>query len=186
MADRRNCGCCLALISGVGLENKHTMAVFGFAVVAGFSLSGDLRPFRSRWIWIGGLIALAIAFPNLLWEARHGWPQIEVVRNAQQFKNVRDWAAAISWRAGAVLSPVTLPLWLGGLGLAVLRARGEAVPVSRLGLIVVVLAIFIFGDGKTYYPMGAYPMLMAAGGVAFEGFASQRALEERFESLIPR
>ena len=70
-------------VAGVGLENKHTTAVFGFAIVAGLVLSGEARVFRSRWIWIGGLIALAIFLPNLLWEARHGWPQIEVVRNAQ-------------------------------------------------------------------------------------------------------
>ncbi|MGA8144299.1 MAG: glycosyltransferase family 39 protein [Candidatus Acidiferrales bacterium] len=161
-------------IAGVGLENKHTMAVFGFAVVAGFSLSGDMRPFRSRWIWIGGLIALSIALPNLLWEAHHGWPQIEVVRNAQLFKNVR--IGPLRFLAEQVLfyQPVTLPLWLGGL--VWLFFAGDAKPFRFLGwAYVIVLAIFMVGDGKTYYPMGAYPMLMAAGGVAFQGFTGSHA-----------
>src|SRR6202041_3876250 len=74
-------------VAGLGLENKHRMLVFGFALVAGLVLSGQARLFRSKWIWIGAALALAIFLPNLLWEARHGWPQIEVVRNAQQFKN---------------------------------------------------------------------------------------------------
>ena len=46
-ADRRNSGCYSDVISGIGLENKHTMAVFGFGVVVGFLLSRELRPFRS-------------------------------------------------------------------------------------------------------------------------------------------
>jgi Dolichyl-phosphate-mannose-protein mannosyltransferase len=158
------------VISGVGLENKHTMAVFGFAIVAGFLLSRDLRPFRSRWIWIGGLIALALAFPNLLWEARHGWPQVEVVRNAQQFKNAPVGPLRFIGEQVLFYSPVMLPVWLGGL--AWLFVGREAKKFRFLGwTYLIVIAIFIFCDGKTYYPMGGYPMLMAAGGVAFEAFS---------------
>ncbi len=119
-------------ISGVGLQNKHTMAVFGFAVVLGFLLSGDLRPFRTRWIWLGGLIALALAFPNLFWEARHGWPQIEVVRNAQQFKNVAIGPLRFLGEQVLFYSPVTLPLWLGGL--LWLFSGTDAAAISVLGL----------------------------------------------------
>ncbi len=46
-------------IAGLGLENKHTMLVFGFALVAGLLISGKGRLFRSKWIWIGGAIAFA-------------------------------------------------------------------------------------------------------------------------------
>src|SRR5271168_2801917 len=36
-------------VAGVGLENKHTMLVFGFALVAGLLISGDRRVFLSPW-----------------------------------------------------------------------------------------------------------------------------------------
>ena len=173
-------------ISGVGLQNKHTMAVFGFAVVLGFLLSGDLRPFRTRWIWLGGLIALAIAFPNLFWEARHGWPQIEVVRNAQQFKNVAIGPLRFIGEQVLFYSPVTLPLWLGGLGWLFFSRAAKCFRFLAWAYLAI-LAIFIFGEGKSYYPMGAYPMLMAAGGVAFEGFArtpDRRVLRVAYPVLI--
>jgi 4-amino-4-deoxy-L-arabinose transferase-like glycosyltransferase len=162
----------LGLIAGVGLENKHTMAVFGFGIVLGLLLSGDLRPFRSRWIWIGGVIALAIAAPNLLWEVQHGWPQIEVVRNAQLLKNEPIGPLRFLGEQALFYSPITLPLWLGGL--AWLFSAREAKRFRFLGwTYLVVLAIFMIGDGKTYYPMGAYPMLMAAGSVVVEKFTGQ-------------
>ncbi len=38
----------------------------------------------------------------------------------------------------------------------------------------IVLGIFIVLHGKTYYPLPVYPLLMAAGGVAFESFTAAR------------
>ena len=174
------------LLAGVGLENKHTMAVFGFAIVAGFSLSGDVRPFRSRWIWMGGLIALAIALPNLVWEARHGWPQIEVVRNAQQFKNTQIGPLRFLGEQVLFYQPVTVPLWLGGLVWLFIAREAKRFRFMAWAY-VVVIAIFMVADGKSYYPMGAYPMLMAAGGVAFERFLrarSWRPLKIAYPALI--
>jgi hypothetical protein len=161
------------LIAGVGLENKHTMAVFGFGIVVGLLLSGDLRPFRSRWIWFGGLIALAIALPNLVWEFRHGWPQITVVRNAQLLKNEPVGPLRFLGEQVLFYSPLALPLWLGGLAWLFFAGEGRRFRFLAWAY-VIVLAIFIFADGKTYYPMGSYPMLMAAGGVAFENISANR------------
>ena len=137
-------------------------------------LSRDFRPFRSRWIWLGGLIALAIAAPNLIWEAQHGWPQFEVVRNAQLLKNEPVGPLRFLGEQILFYSPLALPLWLGGL--VWLLYVGDAKPFRFLGwAYLAVLAIFMAGDGKTYYPMGAYPMLMAAGGVAFEKVTAARS-----------
>src|SRR5271170_1644823 len=75
------------VVAGIGLENKHSMLVFGFALMGVLLLSRRWDIFKSPWIWLGGAIALAIFLPNLLWEMHNGWPQIEVVRNAQLYKN---------------------------------------------------------------------------------------------------
>ena len=104
------------LLSGVGLENKRTMAVFGFAIVAGFSLSRDCAaPFVSRWIWIGGLIASRVGVPESL------------VGSAERMAagGGGSQRAAVQERSGGPLrfigeqvlfySPVMLPVWLGGL-----------------------------------------------------------------------
>jgi 4-amino-4-deoxy-L-arabinose transferase-like glycosyltransferase len=176
------------LIAGVGLENKHTMAVFGFGIVVGFLLSRDFRPFRSRWIWIGGLIAFAIAAPNLIWETRHGWPQITVVRNAQLLKNEPVGPLRFLGEQVLFYSPIALPIWLGGL--AWLLSARDAKRFRFLGwAYLVVIAIFMIARGKTYYPMAAYPMLMAAGGVAFEKTSAAPAwkpLRVGYPTLIAR
>ncbi len=154
-------------VAGLGLENKHSMLVFGFAIVVGLLLSGQGNLFRSKWIWIGGAIALAIFLPNLLWEATHGWPQIQVVRNAQEFKNVPISPAQFLFEQVLFLQPLALPVWLGGLIWCFVSPEGKRFRFLGWAYLVV-LAIFIGFDGKSYYALPVYPVLMAAGGVALE------------------
>jgi hypothetical protein len=156
-------------LAGIGLENKHSMLVFGFALVVGLLLSGQAQLFRSKWIWFGGAIALAIFLPNLLWEARHGWPQIQVVRNAQEFKNVQISPAQFLFEQVLFLQPLALPIWLAGLIWYFASPQGKRFRFLGWAYLIV-MAIFIGLDGKSYYALPVYPVLMAAGGVALEKF----------------
>jgi hypothetical protein len=173
-------------VAGIGIENKHSMLVFGFAVAAGLLLSGEARLFRSKWIWIGALIALLIFLPNLIWEVRHGWPQIEVVRNAQRFKNENISPLRFLFEQILFLHPLELPLWLGGFAWLFAAKEGKHFRFLAWAY-VIVLAIFISMHGKSYYPLPFYPMLIAAGGVAFERFVAapnRRWLAFAFPALV--
>jgi hypothetical protein len=158
------------VVAGIGLENKHSMLVFGFALTAGLLLSGEYRLFRSKWIWLGALVALCLFLPNLIWEARHGWPQIEVVRNAQRFKNEVVSPVRFLIEQILFLHPVAFPVWLGGL-IWYFRRAGKSFRFLGWAYLILI-AVFMILNGKTYYPLPAYPLLMAAGGVAFESFAA--------------
>jgi Dolichyl-phosphate-mannose-protein mannosyltransferase len=158
-------------IAGVGIENKHTMLLFGFATIAGLLLTGHASILRSRWIWIGGLIALALFAPNLIWEARHGWPQAVVVRNAQVLKNVQIGPLRFLFEQVLFLNPLALPIWLGGLLWFFFSQEGKRFRFLGWGYLII-LAAFMVGDGKTYYPLPYYPILFAAGTIAWEGAKS--------------
>jgi hypothetical protein len=154
-------------LAGLGLENKHSMVVFGFGLVAGLLLSGQTRLFRSKWIWIGAAVALVIFLPNLVWESRNGWPQIEVVRNAQQFKNEAISPLQFLFEQVLFMQPLALPVWLAGLVWCFAAPEGKRFRFLGWSYLFV-LAIFIVLDGKSYYALPIYSELMAAGGVALE------------------
>lgn len=156
-------------IAGLGLENKHTMLVFGFALVAGLLISGKGHLFRSKWIWIGGAIALAMFLPNLIWEARNGWPQILVVRNAQEFKNVEIGPLRFIADQILFLQPIELPVWLAGFAWFFAAPAGKRFRFLGWAYLIVMI-IFICLHGKSYYALPIYPILMASGGVALEQF----------------
>ncbi len=64
-------------VAGIGLLTKLTMLFWGFAVVAGLLLTPQRAQFRTRWPWLGGLIAFGFLLPYILWNTAHGWPTWE-------------------------------------------------------------------------------------------------------------
>ncbi len=161
------------LLAGVGLLNKHTMGLFGAAIVVGLASTSRGRAlFRSRWIWIGAAAAFFVFLPNLVWNIREGFPFFELQRAIRE--DGRDVALSpLSFLAQQVLFllPVSAPLWLGGL--AWLLFGGPS--YRPLGIVyLAVLGALLVLDGRVYYLAPVYPTLFAAGGVAAERVFSGR------------
>ncbi|MEY2492087.1 MAG: hypothetical protein QOH24_1038 [Verrucomicrobiota bacterium] len=156
------------VIAGLGLENKHSMAFFAGALVLGILLTPERRQFTQPWIWLGGLIALVIALPNIVWQMQHGWPTWVLLQNiAHSHKNVVLTPAQFLSQQILLMNPATLPLWIAGLIWLLASREGRRYRVLGFAYLIA-LAEFIIMHGKNYYLAPAYPMLFAAGGVALE------------------
>jgi hypothetical protein len=66
-----------------------------------------------------------------------------------------------------VHNPVLFPLWAGSLLWLVVAQRARPYRFLDIAFIVIFTA-FVVLKGKNYYVSPAYPMLFAAGAVAFE------------------
>jgi len=164
----------LGVVLGLGLENKHSTAFFAAGILVGLLLTSERRHFAEKWIWLGGVIAFAIALPNILWQTLHHWPTYELLSNiALSNKNVALSPAQFIAQQAVFMNPGTLPLWLAGLFWLFGSRDGRRYNV--IGIIyLVTLAEFIVLHGKSYYLAPAYPMLFAAGGVAVERIFAAR------------
>ncbi|MCG6942426.1 MAG: glycosyltransferase family 39 protein [Thiohalocapsa sp.] len=58
--------------TGLGLLGKYTMVMIGPVFLVAL-LSVDRRALRTPWPYLGGLIALLVFLPNLVWNAQHDW-----------------------------------------------------------------------------------------------------------------
>ena len=104
------------VLSGVGLENKYSMLIFGAGIVFGMLLTPQRRSLTSPWLWIAGAIAFLIFLPNLLWNIQHHFPFLEV--QALVRRSGRDIPLGpLAFFAQEILTmlPLTLPIWLAGL-----------------------------------------------------------------------
>ena len=156
------------VLAGLGLENKHTMAFFGVAVVVALLLTRERRTFSRRWIWLGGLAAFIIFLPNLVWIVEHHFPhlqQLEVIR--QEGRNVTLSPVAFLAQQVLLVNPLALPLWLGGLAWLLAGREGRRYRLLAFAYLVVLVEL-LMTNGRVYYTAAAYPMLLAAGGVAAE------------------
>ncbi len=162
------------VLIGVGMENKYSTAFFAFAVVGALLLTPQRRFLANRWIWIGAAGSLLIFLPNLIWLVRHDFPFLELMHNIRNTHRdvVRGPIAFIADQA-KLMNPILFPLWAGGLVWLFLSREGSRFRI--LGWIYLLLLVaFIVLKGKNYYLAAAYPMLFAAGGVAFENLSRLR------------
>ena len=165
------------VLAGIGLENKHSMLIFGFGLIAGLLLTPQRRLLRTRWLWIGGLTAFVIFLPNLLWNVQHDFPFLELQQNIRRDgRNVDlSTAAFLGQEIGAML-PLSLPVWLAGLGYFFFEREGRG--FRALGWAWVIAAtLFITVNPRVYYLFPAFPMLFAGGGVLWEKWLTGRRVQ---------
>jgi 4-amino-4-deoxy-L-arabinose transferase-like glycosyltransferase len=67
-------------IAGLSMLNKNLLVLLPVALAVGLAVERRWSLLLSPWL-LGGVIGAAlIASPNLVWQAHHGWPQIDMAR----------------------------------------------------------------------------------------------------------
>jgi 4-amino-4-deoxy-L-arabinose transferase-like glycosyltransferase len=163
------------LLAGLGLQAKHTVVSVAGALVIGLALSRARRLLWSRWLWIGGLVAGAIALPNVIWQIQNGWPSLEFYANAHAYKNLPTPPLAVLGNQLLVMGPAAAPLWLAGLGFVLLRRDARDLRWMGWGYLILLGALVAAQSSRPDRLGGFYPALLAAGGVVLERAARRRA-----------
>ncbi len=156
------------VVAGLGLEEKYSIAIFGFAIVIGLLLTPHRRMLINRWFLVGGVLAFLIFLPNVIWNIRNHWPFLELMRNIKASgRDVALSPAAFFLQQILLLHPLTAPVWLSGL-IGLLVARRFRIFKLFGCAYLVSFAVFVALKGKNYYLAPIYPVLIAAGAVMFE------------------
>ena len=158
--------------AGVGLLNKPSMTFFLVALLVALILTPQRRILASRWAIAGILVMIVIALPHLLWQIHHHWPTLEFLENGRRGnKNIQLSPLAFTIQQVLTTGPLLLLIW--GAGLVHLLRRGS---VRWLSLtFILFFALMMALHAKDYYVSPIYPVLFAAGGIAWEThFAGRR------------
>ena len=157
------------IVIGIALESKYSTVFFVGALLLGLLLTPQRKALWTRDFLWGALAATVVALPNFIWQAVHGFPMIELLRNGQHGKNV-------------VLSPLGYlgaQLEMTGLLLGAIALCGLVWLLARNGLrwlgyaYVLLIAMMIALHAKDYYPAAVYSILLAAGSVAVEAWTAR-------------
>ena len=164
------------LLAGLGLNNKTAVVVLLFAIFLGVLLVPVCRTqLRTAYPWLGGLIAILLGLPNLVWQVNNGWPVLALGADIAEEYGGLGGRLGLLAQAAAMFSPVIAVVWVYGLvrlfrepAWAKLRPIGVA--------FVVATAVFLLAGGKGYYLAGAIVPLVAAGCTALAARWSARRL----------
>ena len=153
----------VGLVAGIGLQNKVLVAFLLLGLASGLVIAGPRDVLRSRWPWLAAAIALALWTPYLIWQADHGWPQLEisgVIASGGSGTSEPRWLF-LPYQL-VLVSPLLVPVWVAGLWR--LATASELRRYRAFAAAYAVLAVvFIVSGGKPYYLAGLFPLLLAAG-----------------------
>lgn len=163
---------------GMGVQTKYTIGLCVLGVVAGVLWSRP-RDLRSKWLWAGVALSVAIALPNLLWQARHDFVSVEFLKSIHE-RDVRigrtEGFLVDQFKIAA--NPVTAPLWILGL-LSLGRSWRQSRARLLLAYALVPFGLLILLEGRGYYAGPLYPALLAAGAVSAEALIAGLATVAR-------
>jgi 4-amino-4-deoxy-L-arabinose transferase-like glycosyltransferase len=150
------------VVAGLGMQEKYSIALFGFGIVVGLLLTPQRRAFLNPWIWLGGLAAFLIFLPNLLWNIHYHWPFVELMHNirAEGRDVVLLFDCILRSADAASRTPNRSHLADGALRAPLLHSVSS--PFARSAGATWFATVFFVLHGKNYYLAPIYPDV--AGG----------------------
>jgi Dolichyl-phosphate-mannose-protein mannosyltransferase len=149
--------------AGIGVEDEYLILTLLAALVVGILVTPAHRAvIKTRWPWLGGVIALAIWLPNLVWQFASGWPQVTMASALhQENASAGDYAVGLPAQLvyGGLLG---IPLLIAGLVNLWRDPRLRFLGVTATLILIYVVAWI---PGKVYYSGGMLPAVLAAGSV---------------------
>lgn len=159
----------LAIALALGWYSKYSILFFIVGLALAMLLTHHRQLIFRKKFWMALLLFFVLISPNLIWQYVHNWPLVHHMNELQETQLQHLNRADFLKEQLLMLLPVAF-LWIGGF-IWVLRQR----PLRIIGLcFLFIIFLIMMGSGKGYYALGAYPMLLAAGGVWAERISLHR------------
>jgi hypothetical protein len=158
----------LGIVFGLGFLNKYSIVFFISAFAISLLLSPSRSLYKSRYFGWALLIGFVIIFPNLFWQYHNNWPLLDHMAELRdsQLVHVRlsDFLVA-----QFLMNAQALFLWVGALLILLFYKAEKQYRLFGL-LFLFVIILLVIGSGKSYYSLGAYPILFVFGACFTEKY----------------
>ena len=161
----------IALVFGLAFLNKYSIVFLDTALGLALLFSPYRYFYKSKYFAYAVGLGLVIILPNLLWQFRHQWPVFRHLAELResQLVHVRFSGFFIDQ---LLMNSHAILIWLGALLMLFFYKKETNYRVFGM-LYVFVLVILVLGSGKSYYSLGAYPMLFVFGAYFTEKYITK-------------
>ena len=152
-----------------GFWGKYSILFIVISILLALLISQHRKIFVQKKFYVAALIGLAVILPNVWWQYQHNWPLIHHMKELQetQLKYMNPSGFLIDQ---LMMFMATVLIWIAGLIWFVKNKQWRFLAITYF----LVLLLLIVGRGKSYYAAGIYPMLLAAGAVAWEQWTAKK------------
>lgn len=162
----------LGIIIGASLLNKYLIGLLIIILLVIVPFTRHRTIFRNRKFWIGVLAGFIVFLPNMIWQIVNGLPVLDHLAELKrtQLVNVDRSAFMIE----QLIIPGIASI-VSVAGIIYLFVSGKVLKYRFLGIAVIgVILTLMLLHGKSYYTIGVFPFLIAAGAVSWEYILRKR------------
>ncbi len=170
----------LAIALALGWYSKYSVLFFVAALMLAVVLTQHRKLLVRKEFWFAASLAVLIVLPNIVWQYFHNWPLFHHMKELRETQLQHLNRVDFIKEQILMLLPVSF-VWVGGTVLLLQKKQYRIIGYCFLWIVILIM----MGSGKGYYTLGAYPMLLAAGGVWTEQISRQRTwLRYSFVGII--
>lgn len=147
----------------LGFWGKYSIVFIAASLIISLLVSRHRKLFIEKKFYLAALVALLLILPNVWWQYSHNWPLVHHMEELQetqlQFLSPVDFIKD----QFLFLLPV-LFVWITGLVWLFKNKQWRFLFFTYF----LVIILLMLAHGKSYYSLGVYPMLLAAGATSLE------------------
>ncbi len=151
---------------GLGMMSKYSVSFYAIGLMLGLVLAWDRKVLTNRHFYVALVLGLLIFLPNFIWQWLNGFPVIfhmrELERTQLQYVSQKDFLID-----QLMYNICAAAVWIAGLIWIAFYKEGKSYRFIAWAY-VITLGLLVLAHAKSYYSMGAYPVLFAFGAYAIE------------------
>ncbi len=157
-------------LGGLAMWNRLLVPLLLLGVVLGLAVLGPRAPLRTRWPWLGGLVAVVVGAPNLAYQSLNGWPQL-AMGAALSANNASDVRSDLPLILLIAIGPPLVVVWLAGI------REAWSQPLARwlLAPAALLLVFTVVSAAQPHYPLVMLATLYAVGCVPLSRWVGDTA-----------
>ena len=156
------------IVWAIGFLNKYLIAVYAVSFILGLLMVKERKVLFSKYFVWGALLGSIIIGPNLFWQFSKNWPVLRHLSELTAYQLVNVSLVGFTFDQFLMNFPGVL-VWIAGLFVFIIRPSERKYLTFSITSVLTILLLLLV-HGKSYYTLGLYPFLLAAGGYAFEKY----------------
>jgi hypothetical protein len=178
----------VGILLGLGILNKLTILFLGLAIFISLWFVPERRQFKSKWIWIAGLISVAFSIPFLIWQFNHDWYFIDFATNYGGGLSYRASLPEFLWNQIYPNNLINFPIWATGLVLLLFSSKWKQYRFFGFAYLVLFF-LFYFLGAKFYFLVPFYTILLSVASIKIEewinNFGTERLKTKIVKIILP-
>jgi hypothetical protein len=171
----------LGIVAGLGFLTKYSIVFFLVSLLIATIFTQSRKWYKNPYMYISLAIAFLIALPNLFWQWQHQMPVLAHMDELARTQLVHVRPVGFLGDQFLMLFAGGL-LWVPGLFALILNDQLKKFRILAIAYLVLIILLLLL-SGKSYYTLGVYPVLLAAGAVWWSGFLAGKKIWLKY--LLP-